>query len=333
MSNITASEKRIEILISEYIMKIVPIILLTIGTIGNVFSIVVLLRKRLRKSTTSLYLTVLAVSDLTVIYSGLSRHWIKHVYNFDVRHMSEISCKVNVFITYLALYFSSWLLVAVTIERVLVVWFPMNAKFRSNKKIAACVICVLFTVLVVFDAHILYGRKDIIVFEGNTTKIKLCYYMDEEYRLFYKQVFPWIDLALFSGIPFCMLLIGNILIAIKLLSTKKRLDKWKNTQAAPSSTVKRTYNTFKILFTLNTVFLVCTTPISIYIIGDFYWQKDASEKTVAVLKLVWTIFDMMMYCNNTFNFLLYCISGDTFRQELKSLILRKNNYSVESFPQ
>lgn len=331
MSNKTDHEMHIEIIISENIMRIVPLILITIGTIGNILSIVVLLRKRLRKSTTSLYLTVLAFSDLTVLYTGLSRHWIKQVYNFDVRHFSEKSCKINVFVNYLALYFSSWLLVAVTMERVLVVRFP-NSKFKSNKKIATGVICLLFAIFAALNTHILYGRTDVIVFEGNTTNVKRCYYKDEEYRLFYKQVFPWIDLMLFSGIPFCLLFTGNLLIAMKLISTKRKLEKWKNTQA-PFSSVKRTYNTFKILFTLNTVFLVCTTPISISIIGDFYWQKDASMKTVAVLKLVWTIFDMMMYCNNTFNFLLYCISGDMFRQELKSLLSRKNNYSVESTPQ
>ena len=59
-----------EFLLAEEVWRVGSPILLAVGTVGNVLSILVLTRKKLRKITTMFYLAVLALADLAVLYTG-----------------------------------------------------------------------------------------------------------------------------------------------------------------------------------------------------------------------------------------------------------------------
>ena len=92
---------------SELIWKLVPPILIIFGSIGNTLSIVVLTRKSMRNSTTTLYLTFLAFSDILVLYTGLLRQWIFYVFEYDIRIVSEVGCKIHLCLVYTSLDFFS----------------------------------------------------------------------------------------------------------------------------------------------------------------------------------------------------------------------------------
>ena len=51
-----------------WVWKIVPVTLLTIGTVGNILNIIVLSRKQMRKYSTTIYLLFLAVSDMFMVF-------------------------------------------------------------------------------------------------------------------------------------------------------------------------------------------------------------------------------------------------------------------------
>ena len=59
-----------EFLLEQEVWKVGSPILLAVGTVGNILSILVLTRKKLRKITTMFYLAVLAFADLAVLYTG-----------------------------------------------------------------------------------------------------------------------------------------------------------------------------------------------------------------------------------------------------------------------
>ena len=80
-----------------------------------------------------------------------------------------------------------------------------------------------------------------------------------------------------------------------------------------------------MLFTLNTVFLICTTPISVYLIGWPTWHGMLTGRDYAVLDMMWAVVNIMMYLNNTINFLLYILSGSRFRREFIDMFRRKKN--------
>ncbi|KAH3709262.1 hypothetical protein DPMN_068724 [Dreissena polymorpha] len=148
------------------IWKLVPPVFILLGTIGNSLSILVLTRRSIRVSTTALLLTVLACSDLLVLYSGLLRQWLIYLFNTDVRHISEAGCKIHTWLVYSSLDFSAWILIILTLERVICSWLPHRAKTVCTKKTAVSILIAVVMFILVKNSHILYGM----VFKIKKTK-------------------------------------------------------------------------------------------------------------------------------------------------------------------
>lgn len=305
------------------IWKVVPPILLVLGTFGNVLSIVVLMRKKTRRSSTAMYLTALACADLLVLYTGLLRQWIKYMFEIDVRHYSIAGCKIHVYLVYVGTQVSSWILVAVTSERFIGVWCPHKVKMGCTPVTAGIVIGVICFVLGGINTHWLYGVGDYKYIYRNATRVAKCSALTDDYRRFLHYYWPWMDLCLFCLIPFVVLLVENSAIIIKVVHSHKKA----RTQIAPARnggepnkpSNKRSQLT-AMLLTINAVFLVCVTPISIYLIGQPHWLEQLETwEEYAYMQLWWAVVNSLMYVNHTINFVLYFLSGSRFRQEVKAL--------------
>ena len=306
------------------IWKTVPPILLVFGTCGNVLSIVVLTGKSIRKSTTGLYLIVLTFSDLAVLYTGLLRQWIIHLFEFDVRQVSEIACKIHTWLVYSSLDFSAWLLIAVTLERIIAVWFPYALKTKCNRQNGSILIIGILIAVLGLNSHLLYG----IVFIRTDNKTETCGYIDANYKRFMNTAWSLIDLCAFCLIPFSFIVIGNCLILLKVAKShrkaipKKIPGKHKTSQKSKDN---QQSSMTAILVTLNTVFLLTTLPVSVYNIGHAHWSTTDDPNVLARLDLWWAVVNMLMYTNNAVNFLLYSLSGSQFRQEAKRIFCQTND--------
>ena len=91
--------------ISKVLWQDVPPYIIAIGTFGNVISIVVLLRRNVRRRKVSVYLIALSVVDTMVLWTGLLYHWVRYKYKYDFRMLSQFGCRVTVSIT--ANYFTA----------------------------------------------------------------------------------------------------------------------------------------------------------------------------------------------------------------------------------
>ena len=96
------------------------------GTVGNLLSLMVLLRKKMRIHSTFTYLTLLALCDTFVLYFGLLRDYLAYNYNINVNGV--FFCKMHVFFFYFVLHMASWLLVAVNIDRLIAASFLSLSK-------------------------------------------------------------------------------------------------------------------------------------------------------------------------------------------------------------
>jgi len=103
----------------------VPVIVL-MGTVGNTLSFCVLVRRHMRSTPMYFYLTLLAVADTFVLYVSAFKVWIRALTQFEVLHISNVGCKLFMFILLCSFYMSAWLVVLVTLDRFLVVWFPFR---------------------------------------------------------------------------------------------------------------------------------------------------------------------------------------------------------------
>ena len=122
--------------------KIISIVIFTtevtlviLGVIGNSLSFAVTVKTNLRKMSSVVYLSVLAVCDnvillwTNVVGSLMSYDlWIGK----DVRHLHIVFCWGLGYVEYWLPQLSSWCLVAFTIERAVAVLYPHRYKLFSH---------------------------------------------------------------------------------------------------------------------------------------------------------------------------------------------------------
>ena len=160
-----------------------------------------------------------------------------------------------------------------------------------------------------------------VIVKINHEKAK-CGFIDINYETFIHIAWSWIDLCAFCLIPLLFIIVGNCLILLKI-AKQHRKSKLSQTSSKYKrrlkSKDKQQSSMTTILITLNTVFLLTTLPISIYNIGHSYWSSTDNEKVLARLDLWWAVVNMLMYTNNSVNFVLYTLSGSQFRLEAKRI--------------
>ncbi|XP_045197542.2 apelin receptor B-like [Mercenaria mercenaria] len=302
--------------------KIIPPFLIVFGTTGNAITIYALLQKRLRNSPTPLFLATLALSDILALTTGLLRQWIKYTFDVDIREDFTVSgCKFHWFIVYVVTQFSSWMLICVTVERVISTFLPHKRHVFCQMKFAYISVCAVLCFLMTLNAHYLFGYGDVSRHVGNGTKEQRCVPTTEQYDHFIIYSWTWIDWCVFYLIPLLVLLTGNSLIVYKVFKSHRRCHGTVTSNTNPSTAVQKSISSLTLLLMLVSVlFIICVTPIVVYPIGDPYWREGTSEHKLAKLFLIETIANLLMYLNHSVNFLVYFLSGSKFRSEVNRIV-------------
>ncbi len=286
--------------------------LIIVGTIGNVFVIVLMLQKSLRQYTTSLYLLILALADLIILYTGLLRYWIRAIQGFDIRDLSSGGCKLHIFLVYFFTHFEGWILVLVCIERLAAVFWPKNARNIFTKTVATIELVVVAAILFLANLHF-FWTYDLVPDISGTL-----YCGKSRHKYFIDHVWHWLDLCLASLIPFTLMVTGNSAIAIRLVYAdyvrKHKLNATINSKMT-SMTV--------ILIAISIIFLITTAPIAIFLSTQNYWFPITLPYYEYVkAEVIFAALNILAYMNNALNFLMYCISSSRFRRQLAKVIYR-----------
>ena len=301
-------------------------VLVCMCLLGNSLTIFILSRKRNRMTSTSVLLTILAISDIVIILTWILNNWLLFVWSVDIRASGEIMCKVHVFLTYFSIHLSSGILVLVTFERTLCVVSPYKVKLffkrRNSLLCAACLGVALFHI----NGHLFYGAN---ILERNADGEMLIVCQPGgslEYQYFLRNAWPWIELCLSFLIPCVLILTGNILILAHLARrARQRQDLDVVQQKKPSLAL--------LLHLLTIVFLVSMAPYSIFTITLNYLVDNAEDPYEEFDRLInyQRILKILIAFNPTLNFILYFLSGSKFRDEVKALVSCKTTQSGSVF--
>ena len=196
-----------------------PPVLLFLGTFGNIFSFLILIKKR---KSTYMYLAILAVMDLIVLYIGLLRLWIAE-FTIDLQDTADWLCKAVNYIGPISSDASVWMIVAVTIERFIAVFHPMTVPRICNIKRTKWIILVIISFMFAINTPILWAIELKSTVEDGR-KIYSCGARDR-YKNIILNIWPWIDAAIYSFVPCVIIIILNALI-IKgtIAATKRRIS-------------------------------------------------------------------------------------------------------------
>lgn len=373
------------------ILIIILIILIACGLMGNILNLIVFSSKNMKRISTFRFLRYLSASDLLVLLIASTDAVLKFGFQFEIRLYSTSLCRLHTFFTYFLTHTSSIILMAVSIDRALVINNKtISSLFRGKKKrkrslisnkVSRSVFCFnsrrihrvdLVFLLIVFilallnfhyilfidlntvleeniiestlDNYVVTFRNGsnflepkhlIILSNDNRTNLMamnrsnpfffinyeifhICFPLENtSYYYFLNNIWIWIDITVYALIPFVVMSICSAIILFNIDKKSKRffrrlLDK-RNiiNRAFIYKRIKRNRQLLYMLLITNLFFICSILPCCV---AFLLFHGSKSESVLFQLSV-----HILLYTNNSINFLLYGISSQKFRQQLSKM--------------
>ena len=292
--------------------------LVVFGLVGNTLAIIVLRGSKFKSSSTSPYLVCLAISDNLNLLTGVALVPFMTFLGLNDLYITTVhisGCVVYLFVAYCSAQTSSWMVTTVTMERVGVVAIPHKSKTIFTTRKSYIVIAVIILILSIENGHIFFAHELVDFPTGG----KACL-IKQKFEYFSLNIWPWLDAIMYTFLPFGIILICNVII-ISLVLKSLRESRAMSSISKESKQDNETNRMTQILLVISFFFILTTTPISLYLLfADPNDPDRISENSIGYITVNFTA-----SLNHSCNFIMYSLSGPTFRGELKRLFSCKNN--------
>lgn len=137
-----------------------------VGIIGNILSVLVFFRTKLRKLSSSYYLAALGMSDTCFLVLSFIT-WL----NFADINLTNhnVACQLYYYLQGVCSFLSVWYVVAFTVERFIAVLYPLKRQSMCTVRRAVIVLCGLTVAALIFSAPLLYFFRPVYHAENNVT--------------------------------------------------------------------------------------------------------------------------------------------------------------------
>lgn len=286
-------------------------ILTSVALLGNSVALITICSMKPITST-SIYIATLAVTDtMCLLCKLLAVHLVRYP-----SLPEEVSCGLMLFLFFFAQYSASWLIVIISLERFVAVWFPLRVSLISTKRHA-----VLFLVigsLIFIGPSVwtfwLYARLDHDHY-GPVCVIRLRY---DVARAVLKKLHP----ILYIILPFVLILVTNVLIIFGLRKARRFGQQVKvngfRTRGRYQAPSKMT------AMLLTTAFVFLLLELLMVILTLFRHYSDAGLESFVEDYFFVEMAQTLEDTNHAVNFFLYFCSGAKFRETFLCLIRGKS---------
>ena len=122
-------------------------------------------------------------------------------------------------------------------------------------------------------------------------------------------------------VPAICIAVGNTFIVAALKQQSKRMQAGlSSTQVGSAPRSKRQNAANKMLFAISIFCLLTTIPRCSFLLVLTVAIKQPTPQSFATLQLCYAVTLIMYFCNYTFNFYLYCLSGSIFKEEWNTVV-------------
>ncbi|KAL8610558.1 hypothetical protein ACOMHN_006278 [Nucella lapillus] len=302
--------------LSQYVWNYVPPVIVLLGNFGNIMTIVIMQRMKSGGSTINMYFTALAVVDLITLDMALIHLWVGYTFRYWLMNEHTVYCKIHIWIVAQITTTSAYFLVCMTVHRAISVVWPHRVNLMCTRRRVFILLTVIAVLVAAIYSHRLYGHAVVFLRKPD---IYHCKMKSESYGAFVKNVFYYIQLVIYSLLPFACLVLANGVLVWKLRTSVKEADQQfaagrGEVSEARQKTAKSVTAT---IVCVSIAFIVLTAPLSIY--QAIYFVDAAfgrlSNAQYAEYSFIFVVFFMLFYSNHAFNFYLYCLTGKRFREE------------------
>ena len=274
-----------------------------IGTIGNSLIVYVIIRGSLSKHPFMVLLMSLAIVNNLVIWLRLLTI-AKTSENFLSR-IPLVFC-VEAILTSAGSILSSWLLVLISMERFIAVFFPFKVHIYCSLKRTYIALCffALFALIGSLD-----GLFNCFSDEGNGNSSCSNSTHIAEQEPYYQAIVFWI---LYASLPFLLICTFNISVIYKIRSQQifrnQSQIQYKG-QAKPG----KTQSLVAVMFSACIVFVLTTFPATtlemILTLCEVFYSDTCPHPDDWLIVLLFILDEI----NHSANFFLYCLTGSIFR--------------------
>ena len=157
-----------ELQLNEYLNLITPIVVTTIGLVGNSLVLIILSNVKFRKISFFRYLIVTTVVDLL----NLILCWPDYHRDFFKVNSVGVICKLYEFFAYMLYQLSPWIMVLSSIDRLAAVKYPTRFQFRNSIKFQIASISFLLVSLSLVDYPFISMEDVFLQFNQSQVKVK-----------------------------------------------------------------------------------------------------------------------------------------------------------------
>ncbi|CAL8395504.1 unnamed protein product [Arctogadus glacialis] len=305
------------------VQKLYYPLLCILGIPANLVTFYLILVRRCGMSDSAVvYLSCLAVVDslylLWVILLDLSLHfWLPQPF----WHASPW-CEVLTSLQHGALYSSSWVVVAFTVERYVVLSGTAAVRHPSRRRVpgVTCVAVVTLSHLASVPMAWINAPTPVnVTVDGANVTLPRCRYRDEAYST----ALVWVASVLSVGVPVILLIVFNSLIGSHLSRAGRLFSREEQRVASGRTTRSLVRRSILLLGTVSVAFVALSLPRFVtYCILRTVYNSPAFDRNDYGLPInvAGDLANMLHNLNSTTNFLLYCMVSRRFRLELLKLL-------------
>jgi hypothetical protein len=283
-----------------------------VGLLGNVASLIVCSRSKLQKTVFATYFRCLALLDSFNLVVNPLLLFVEDAINLKIDSISTDFCRLRLVLYYFAST-SGWIMVAISVDRLLSIKFPSRFLFRKEKcfQVSVCLALILKFFLVypqiyfqptMYDFE--YPDSDS-VHPNATTAVKFCAIPVR----FEQELLSWIDLFNATILPFVLMLTCTLLMLVYLVRSRRN-------SGNRTDSSRHRQRTFAInAISINLIFFLTNLPLALFLLYDEYFPVDVQLNFyISGILLVWK------YVNFGSSFYVNMWVNSIFRQEFMALV-------------
>ena len=288
-------------------------LLTPIGLIGNSLSLAVMMKQRNRKMSTCIYMAAISINN------NLMMLMCFHDYLVSVRQVHKwnpIECHVTAVAFLFALQNCTYLILAMTMDKYIAIKWPHKAATYSTARRAKIVTMSLYICVFIYNAPHYFLSS---VIDGQ------CYNFG--ISNVFSRVYSWASFVLNAIIPFAMLIHMNYIILTTVRNSKNVLvDTNTTTGTAANQGMEARQKVMKSAESQLTIMMLLVTTLFLILLFPTYFRfiyllfaKQDTPFEYAKSMLIYQVTAKLYATNSGINFMLYCISGKKFRNDLKEI--------------
>ena len=267
-----------------------------------------------RKMSTCIFMAAISINDylmmIFALYTWLIGALKIHIWN-------EIECKSLSFLSLLTPQNTTYLVLAMTIDKYIAIKWPHKSAMYSTAKRAKITIIVTYACIFIYNSpHAIFssvvGHQCVSYVNGG----------------FVTKVYSWLTFVLNAIIPFTVLFNMNYVIINKVRQSRKMFKNEEiyvensdtTAEKKRQFTMENAENQLTIMLLLvTTLFLVLLIPTYVRFLYLTFVKPETPEKYAGILLFISISYNLYI-TNSGINFFLYCISGQKFRNDLKEIL-------------